>query len=187
MKNSTKKLFLYSAIIIGLFLVLNNFALALQARPDIDRPLLLDPSGGKEISKGLQTTAEEGFYYASESTNVFRSIALLIRYAGSFVGLDFVIIILYAGFQWMTAGGNEDKIAKAKKLLTNGVIGVAIVLLSLSIWVFIAENFISNIATEDNSTREMEEWEVMCSPWDYECKCDHGHDASCTPPPPPPD
>lgn len=177
--SKAKKLLLYSAIIFGLFLMLGNSVLALQARPDIDRPLLLDPSGGKEISKGLQTTAEEGFYYASERTNVFRSIALLIRYAGSFVGLVFVIIILYAGFQWMTAGGNEEKVSKAKKLLTNGVIGVGIVLLSLSIWVFIAENFIANIAEEDRSTGDVEEWERACSPLDLDCRCDHGDYTSC--------
>jgi len=174
-----KRFFLYSIIIIGLFLILNNVALALQARPDIDRPLLLDPSGGKEISKGLQTTAEEGFYYASERTNVFRSIALLIRYAGSFVGLVFVIVILYAGFQWMTAGGNEEKVSKSKKLLINGVIGVAIVLLSLSIWVFIAENIISNIAEEDRSTGDVKEWERECDPFNLDCRCQHGDYTSC--------
>lgn len=52
----------------------------------------------------------------------------LINFAMMFLGLIAVGIILLAGFKWMTAGGNEDKVADAKKLMASGVIGLVILL-----------------------------------------------------------
>ncbi|MDD2288077.1 MAG: hypothetical protein PHY55_04505, partial [Bacteroidales bacterium] len=44
-----------------------------------------------------------------------------------------VSIVIYGGFIWMTAEGNEEKISKAKGILKAGVIGLAIVLASWGI------------------------------------------------------
>jgi amino acid transporter len=41
-----------------------------------------------------------------------------------------VLMIIVAGIQYMTAGGEDDQIKKAKKTIINGLIGVAIVLLA---------------------------------------------------------
>lgn len=41
-----------------------------------------------------------------------------------------VLMIIIAGIQYMTAGGDEDKVKTAKKTIVNGLIGVAIVLLA---------------------------------------------------------
>src|SRR3989344_2388879 len=49
-------------------------------------------------------------------------VAIIIRSALSLVGIVFLVLTLYAGWLWMTAGGEEEKISKAKKLLSNGVI-----------------------------------------------------------------
>ena len=54
-----------------------------------------------------------------------------------FLGVLAVGIIVFAGFLWMTAGGDEEKVSKAKKWITNGVIGLIIVLASWGIAVFI--------------------------------------------------
>ncbi|MFH1534374.1 MAG: hypothetical protein ABIF80_00130, partial [Patescibacteria group bacterium] len=52
------------------------------------------------------------------------------------LGLIAVIMILIGGFKWMTAGGNEEKIESAKKLLTSAIIGLVIVLLAWAIVIF---------------------------------------------------
>ncbi len=57
-------------------------------------------------------------------------IGRLILYALTFVGVIFLILTVYAGFTWMTAGGNEEKIKKAKKIITNSIIGLIIVIAS---------------------------------------------------------
>lgn len=54
----------------------------------------------------------------------------------SSLGLITVILIIYGGVVWMTAGGNEEKITKAKKVITSAIIGLAIILLAWSIFIF---------------------------------------------------
>mgnify|MGYP007094937435 CR=1 FL=1 len=61
------------------------------------------------------------------------SIGQIIKLALGFVGVVVVIIMIYAGFLWMTAGGNEDQVKKAKAWMTNAVIGLVIVLAAYAI------------------------------------------------------
>jgi hypothetical protein len=56
-----------------------------------------------------------------------------IMIALSFLGIIAVIVIIYAGFQWMTSGGNQERVASSKKMLIAGLIGLLIILLSLAI------------------------------------------------------
>ena len=46
----------------------------------------------------------------------------------------FFILILVAGIQWMTAGGDKEALANAKKRLTSALIGVVIVLSAWAIY-----------------------------------------------------
>ena len=48
----------------------------------------------------------------------------IVRWLLTFVGLIAVVMIMWAGFLWMTSGGNEEKVQKAKRTLINSVIGV---------------------------------------------------------------
>jgi len=66
----------------------------------------------------------------------------IIKNILSVLGIVFLIIILYTGFTWMTAGGNDEKVAEAKKWLTRGVIGLAIILSSYSITTFITNGLL---------------------------------------------
>ena len=45
----------------------------------------------------------------------------------SIAGVVIVIYIIYGGILWITAGGNEEKVKTAKKVLINAVIGAIIV------------------------------------------------------------
>ncbi|KKW17394.1 MAG: Multiple EGF-like-domain protein 3 [Candidatus Magasanikbacteria bacterium GW2011_GWA2_50_22] len=64
-------------------------------------------------------------------------IARIIRVALGLLGIIVLSLIIYGGFLWMTAAGNEERIEKAKKVLTNSVIGLVIVLTSFAITQFI--------------------------------------------------
>ena len=57
----------------------------------------------------------------------------VIQYILMFVGVVAVVIVLYGGFLWMTARGNDEQVNKAKKVLINGLIGLVVVLLSYAI------------------------------------------------------
>lgn len=106
-------------------------------------------------------------------------IGNLIGYILSFAGVIFLILMIIASFIWITAQGDKEKITSAKKLLTNGVIGVFIsfgsfiivstVLMPLSERYFTPVNFTSggsnitlseiycsnNIQCADQPTRQM--------------------------------
>jgi cysteine-rich repeat protein len=64
-------------------------------------------------------------------------IARIIRVVIGVLGVLSVLIVLYGGFMWMTAAGNEDKLTRAKKILISGTIGLAIILLSFAIASFV--------------------------------------------------
>jgi len=63
----------------------------------------------------------------------------------SLLGIVAVVIILIGGFKWMTAGGNQDEVDKAKKLITNGIIGLAIILAAFAISKFVIESLVSAV------------------------------------------
>ncbi|HAO81378.1 TPA: hypothetical protein DCQ82_01490 [Candidatus Veblenbacteria bacterium] len=48
-----------------------------------------------------------------------------------------VILVLWGGFKWMTAAGDEAKIGEAKKLMGAGVIGLVIILAAFAIASFV--------------------------------------------------
>lgn len=72
------------------------------------------------------------------------TIAKVIRFLLGFLGIIAVSLILYAGFIWMTSGGNEEKISKAKAILKNGVIGLIIILASFGIVAFIIRQLVGS-------------------------------------------
>ena len=46
------------------------------------------------------------------------------------VGAIFLVMLIYGGFVWMTAGGDSKKVATARKTLINAVLGILVVALS---------------------------------------------------------
>lgn len=69
--------------------------------------------------------------------------AQIINVLLGFLGIIAVVIILAGGFKWMTAGGNQDKVDEAKKLMSAGVIGLVIVLASYGIATFIINSLVT--------------------------------------------
>lgn len=68
----------------------------------------------------------------------------IIQWVLGLLGLIAVVMILIGGFQWMTAGGNEEKVAGAKKIISAAVIGLIVVLLAWAIVIFVV-NTTSNV------------------------------------------
>ena len=53
-----------------------------------------------------------------------------------------LVLMLWAGFVWMTAGGDDEKISAAKRILLNSVIGLAIILSSYAITSFVISSLV---------------------------------------------
>lgn len=63
--------------------------------------------------------------------------AEVVQIVLGFLGLIGVIMMLYAGFLWLTAGGEEEKAKQGKTLLFQALIGTLIVLAAYSITYFV--------------------------------------------------
>ena len=68
----------------------------------------------------------------------------IIKIVLGFLGILAVIIILFAGFKWMTAGGNEENITSAKQMLIAGIIGLVIILSSYALATFIINQIVAS-------------------------------------------
>lgn len=66
-----------------------------------------------------------------------------------FLGVIAVVLILFGGFKWMTAAGNDDKIDEAKDLITAGVIGLLIVLAAFAVSVFVLNALMGVTGAQD--------------------------------------
>ena len=84
---------------------------------------------------GLEATANAAGLPVGD-LNPIDIAATIVNLVLGFLGVLLVILIVYAGFMWMTAAGDEQKITKAKALLGNAVIGMAIVLAAFAVTAF---------------------------------------------------
>jgi TRAP-type C4-dicarboxylate transport system permease small subunit len=76
--------------------------------------------------------------YAGYGTQDIRdAIGRIIRIILGFTGLIAIVIILWGGFRWMTAGGSEEKVKTAKGILTAGAIGLFLVFAAYAIATFV--------------------------------------------------
>lgn len=57
----------------------------------------------------------------------------IISIISGFLGIIAVVIILISGFQWMTAGGDEEAVKTAQKRLVQAVIGLILILSTWSV------------------------------------------------------
>lgn len=89
-----------------------------------------------EMERQLNAAAQTGAGF-SNPVDPRDTIFVIIRSVLTLLGIIFVLLSLYAGFLWMTAGGTEENIEKAKKILTAAVVGLVIILLSYSITLFV--------------------------------------------------
>lgn len=71
------------------------------------------------------------------STSLFDIIGTIINVALGLLGVIFLILVIYAGFLWMTAGGDDKQVEKAKKMLINATVGLVITLSSYAIATFV--------------------------------------------------
>jgi len=79
------------------------------------------------------------------TTDPRQTLAKIIKIALGFLGSIAVILVILAGFKWMTAAGNEDKIAESKKLMGAAFVGLVIILLAFAITNFVINAVINAV------------------------------------------
>jgi uncharacterized membrane protein YwzB len=70
-------------------------------------------------------------------------IGKIINAALSLLGIIFVVMMVWAGFLWMTDAGSSEQVKKAKTMLRNAIIGLIIILLAYSIAQFVIDGLVN--------------------------------------------
>ncbi len=69
-------------------------------------------------------------------------VGTLIQGALRITGIAFLVLMVYGGFTWMTARGNETEIEKAKETIIAAIIGLIVVVGSYAITNFVGQRLI---------------------------------------------
>ncbi|NCF74983.1 MAG: hypothetical protein GWO87_00635 [Xanthomonadaceae bacterium] len=82
------------------------------------------------IGTGLDKTGNSAGFNTNQETvlTLPKATGRVIGLFLSFLGIIFFVLMIYGGFMWMTAGGNNDKVETAKKIIANATLGLIIVL-----------------------------------------------------------
>lgn len=139
-----KKLALLSFIIIFLFFSFK----AVLAVGNLSDAFKVDNSSVYGNKDNLDSAAFNMGYNINlsgikDATTPEAVIAIVIQAVLSLLGIIFIILMIYGGTLWMFAGGNEQKIDKAKNILKRAIIGLLIVLFAYAISVLLVSIFVS--------------------------------------------
>jgi len=79
---------------------------------------------------------------ASGSTDLPTIIGRIINIFLGFVGIILLVLLLYAGYLWMTSGGDPTKVDQAKNYIRNALIGLVIIVSAFAITSFVISQLI---------------------------------------------
>lgn len=125
----SKKKLTRSFLLIASFIVLSSSAAIAQSY-DFNEDSGLDASAN-----------QAGFAIGAEAETVDSLVGAIIYSILGLVGVIFLGLMIYSGFRWMTAQGNEDKINKAKDGLISAMVGLVITLGAYAISYFLIGYF----------------------------------------------
>jgi hypothetical protein len=146
----------------------------------------IDTSGA--ISE-LENAASKADLKASEghtNASLGKRLGIMANTMLIFSGIIVLLFSLAAGFTWMTAGGNEEKIGKAKKMLGGAVAGFLIAITSYSIFVIVNRSTggvtPTIIETVPINSPDPQGACMSCERviWSIECSCAWTTEANCT-------
>jgi hypothetical protein len=98
------------------------------------------------VSYAATTFSIESVDIGLGSADLKESVINILNLALGLLSLVAVVMVIIGGFTWLTAGGNEEKVDKAKKIISAAVIGLIIVLLAWAVVIFVAKTT-ANVTT----------------------------------------
>jgi hypothetical protein len=132
------KRIVFSFLLIFLLSLIFSPVLAQMTPTENSQPASSEILPNLKHSEMLINYAASGIGYDTNSS-VEIVIGSIIQTALSLIGIFFLILIIIGGYQWMTAGGNEESITKAKNRIKNATIGLVIVLAAYAISYFVVD------------------------------------------------
>jgi amino acid transporter len=118
------------AILGIIFITSPELSLASFRAPDVDLP-----------DKGA-IPGDTGLF---QGTSLIEAVVIIIRWILGFIGIIIFGIMLFAGFEYATAGGDESKTKNAQNRIANAIIGLIILFFA-----FVASNAILSFVFQTN-------------------------------------
>lgn len=106
---------------------------------------LAQAQGLKEANQNTDKVAKDGGFIIDSTGSAEAMVANLINIVLSIIGVFFLILMIYGGGLWMTAMGDEQKVTKAKSLITAAVIGIIVIISAYAITYFVVEKVSSGV------------------------------------------
>ena len=97
----------------------------------------------QKVGEGRGGSEANAPYQASSDINSLAGIvSIVIQAFLGLLGIIFISYLLYAGYHWMTAQGDEKKVDKAKDTITRAVIGIIITIGAYAISYYVLEKLV---------------------------------------------
>lgn len=97
----------------------------------------------KELGAGKSNDeAEAALINSGVIYNISSGVGQILAAALSFLGILFLLLMIYAGILWMGARGNEQEIEKAKNLISAAVIGLVVIIMAYAITNYLGTSLI---------------------------------------------
>ena len=80
------------------------------------------------LSSGLKNFQPESGYSTAGEYDVSFIVGRVINTFLGLLGTIFLVLLVHAGYLWLTAAGEEEQVKKAKSLINQAVIGLLVVL-----------------------------------------------------------
>ena len=106
-------------------------------------PVFASPASDKALA-GLETSAGSAGL-ATDKADPTEIIGKAISVLLSILGLIFLIVVVYGGITWMTAAGNPEDIKKARNMIIEGAIGMALTLAAYSVAYYVVQAIASAV------------------------------------------
>lgn len=134
---------LLTGILISPYFIFAGAALADSTTNNTSTDTSVTPIKNTNVIDRLRSTASvSGPYNDVTSTSLAGIIGLAIQAVLSVLGIIFLILMVIAGYRWMTADGNEQKVEKSKDSIKSALIGLIITISAYALWQFIFTYFV---------------------------------------------
>ncbi|MCX6796280.1 MAG: hypothetical protein NTW06_02155 [Candidatus Falkowbacteria bacterium] len=88
--------------------------------------------------ENLKSVRQNSGYADVDETGAASLAGSIVKVFFSILGIIFIVLMLYGGYNWMIAAGDNAKVEKAKDTIKRAVIGLIIVVSAWAIYIFIS-------------------------------------------------
>jgi len=112
---------------------------------------------GKSVALAGTDAALQGLNEAATAANLksekgaVELAGQIVRTVLSFLGIIFIILMLYGGFIRMTAQGSPDKVKQSTGIITSAIVGIVIIFVSYIVTFFVINQITTTVGGESDS------------------------------------